>query len=98
MTEPNSAFDAFVLQAQEAAAKPEKTTRETYKTATDRILGERPDVSTADLIRGVLRDLGFESSGADAMDDDELLRVVLAGRSVIRLHREHQKQQEGDDV
>lgn len=98
MTDSISAFDDFVELAQKAAQKTETTTRETYKTATDRILADKPDTSLADLIRGVLRELGFESSGADAMTDEELIRVVLAGRSVIRLHREHLKNQEVADV
>jgi len=99
MPEQNSACDVFVLQAQQAAEKPDTTPRENYKTAVDRILTEKPSTSTPDLLRGVLRALGFESSGADAMTDDELLRVVLAGRTVIRLHRAHnKKKKEGDNV
>lgn len=98
MPDQNSAFDVFVLEAQQAAEKPDSTPRENYKTAVDRILTEKPTISTPDLLRGVLRALGFESSGADAMTDDELIRVVLAGRTVIRLHRAHEKTQEGDDV
>ncbi|MCP4573327.1 MAG: hypothetical protein GY838_13310 [bacterium] len=98
MNEPNSAFDDFVATAQAAAAKPETIPRENYKSAVDRILGEDPSTSPADLLRGVLRALGVESEGADAMPDEELLRVVVAGRTVLRLHREHSKKQEGDDV
>lgn len=98
MPEQNSAFDDFVLKATEAAEKPDTVPRENYKTAVDTILTEKPTTTTPDLLRGVLRALGFESSGADAMTDDELMRVVLAGRTVIRLHREHRKNQEATDV
>jgi hypothetical protein len=95
MNEPTSAFDDFVATAQAAASKKADTIpRENYKSAVDGILGETPDVSTADLLRGVLRALGVESEGADAMPDEELLRVVVAGRTVLRLHREHKKQQQ----
>lgn len=98
MADTNSAFDDFVLQAQEAASKP-VAPRETYKTAFDRIIDERPDVSPAEAVRGVLRELGFESSGADAMDDDELIRVVKAGRTVLRLYRKWQNEKkEAADV
>jgi hypothetical protein len=98
MPEESSAFDDFVLQAQKAAEKPETIARETYKDAVEHLLGEKPDITTPDLIRGVLRQLGFESSGADAMTDDELIRVVLAGSNVIRLAREHKKNQEATHV
>lgn len=93
-----SAFDDFVDLAQKAAEKQPTVLRENYKTAVDRLLTEKPDITEANLLRGVLRALGVESEGADAMPDDELIRVVTAGRTVLRLHRAHKKKQEAANV
>ncbi|KKN87397.1 hypothetical protein LCGC14_0258520 [marine sediment metagenome] len=98
MESQTSAFDDFVSLAQKAAEKQPTVLRENYKTAVDRLLTEKPNITEADLLRGVLRALGVESEGADAMPDDELIRVVLAGRTVLRLHRKHKKDQEDANV
>jgi hypothetical protein len=98
METQTSAFDEFVSKAQQAAEKQPTVIRENYKTAVDRILTEKPDTTEANLLRGVLRALGVESEGADAMPDDELIRVVTAGRTVLRLHRKHKKAQEAANV
>jgi hypothetical protein len=81
-------FDAFIDAAERAATAPPKQLKQNYKAAVDSLLGEQPDIGPAPLIRGVLRKLGVESSGADAMDDAELLQIVKAGARTLALHRQ----------
>jgi hypothetical protein len=82
MTDPLS-FEDFVTQASAAAQKPQPPPRETYRGTVLRLLDEDPDMADAVMIRRVFKELEFESSPVDAMDDDELMRVVKVGRSTL---------------
>jgi hypothetical protein len=75
-------FDAFVEAAAAEGVRKPRGKREQYGKLAKAILADEPETPAPELIRRVLRQLDFESSGLDAMTEDELMKVVRVGRRV----------------
>jgi hypothetical protein len=92
MTNEADQFDELIEEAAEVAkAAKERSgrrrgpSRSNYTSTVREAMGQDPDIDRASLLRVVFRSIGFESSGVDAMTNDELEKVVSVGRRVMDL-------------
>lgn len=86
-------IDAAAAHAVEARAPVKRAPRANYMTAVRETLSTNPDIADAALIRKVAASLDIKSSGLDAMSDEELIAVVMAGRRVLDIRRELRRQE-----
>lgn len=84
-------FDAMVndaeAHAREAKAVKPTAKRVTYTGKVRDALDADPAIEQAALIRKVLSAMDVQSSGLDAMTDDELLQVVMVGSRVLDVRK-----------